>query len=263
MSIKLIAVDMDGTFLSDTKKYDVKRFNDQYQRMKEKGIKFVVASGNQYYQLSSFFPNFANELTYVAENGALVVEKEKKHFVAKISEEDVESVIKLVHNISDINMVICGENSAYVEESVSDEFFKYANQYYHRLKRVDDVFSIEDTIFKFALSTSVEKVNEIHKQLVNSVGEILFPVGSGHGDIDLILPGVNKAHGLKILQEKWDILDSEILAFGDSNNDLEMLNHAHYSYAMENGNEHVKKVAKYIAPSNNESGVLEIIEKYI
>ncbi len=56
MSIKLIAVDMDGTFLSDAKTYNRPRFLAQYQRMREQNIRFVVASGNQYYQLISFFP---------------------------------------------------------------------------------------------------------------------------------------------------------------------------------------------------------------
>lgn len=48
MSIKLIAVDMDGTFLSDAKTYNRPRFLAQYQRMREQNIRFVVASGNQY-----------------------------------------------------------------------------------------------------------------------------------------------------------------------------------------------------------------------
>ncbi len=58
MRIKLIAVDMDGTFLSDQKTYNRERFMAQYRQMKEQGIRFVVASGNQYYQLISFFLNW-------------------------------------------------------------------------------------------------------------------------------------------------------------------------------------------------------------
>ena len=73
MSIKLIAVDMDGTFLSDQKTYNRERFMAQYQQMKAQGIRFVVASGNQYYQLISFFPEIANEIAFVAENGGWVV----------------------------------------------------------------------------------------------------------------------------------------------------------------------------------------------
>jgi hydroxymethylpyrimidine pyrophosphatase-like HAD family hydrolase len=48
MSVKLIAVDMDGTFLDDQKKYNKTKFLSQYQQLKERSIKFVVASGNQY-----------------------------------------------------------------------------------------------------------------------------------------------------------------------------------------------------------------------
>lgn len=54
MPIKLIAVDMDGTFLDSRKKFNKERFDALYKRMLEKDIRFVVASGNQYYQLRSF-----------------------------------------------------------------------------------------------------------------------------------------------------------------------------------------------------------------
>ena len=47
---------------------------EQYQELKKRGIKFVVASGNQYYQLISFFPELKDEISFVAENGALVYE---------------------------------------------------------------------------------------------------------------------------------------------------------------------------------------------
>lgn len=50
---KLIAVDMDGTFLNDNKTYDKEKFTKIYQELERKNIKFTVASGNQYYQLVS------------------------------------------------------------------------------------------------------------------------------------------------------------------------------------------------------------------
>ena len=53
------------------------------------------------------------------------------------------------------------------------------------------------------------------------------------------------------------------MAFGDSENDLEMLELAGYSFAMENGEEKVKRMAKYIAPSNDEAGVLQVLEQYL
>lgn len=63
--------------------------------------------------------------------------------------------------------------------------------------------------------------------------------------------------------ERWKIDADQIMAFGDSENDLEMLELAGYSFAMENGEEKVKRMAKYIAPSNSEAGVLQVLEQYL
>nr|WP_263849374.1 HAD hydrolase family protein [Lacticaseibacillus saniviri] len=52
--IKLFATDMDGTFLKADKTYDAERFAQLHQQMLDRNIQFVVASGNQYFQLRSF-----------------------------------------------------------------------------------------------------------------------------------------------------------------------------------------------------------------
>ncbi|MCU3449625.1 HAD hydrolase family protein, partial [Enterobacter hormaechei subsp. steigerwaltii] len=54
MTVKVIVTDMDGTFLDDAKQYDRDRFQAQFEQLKARDIEFVVASGNQYYQLISF-----------------------------------------------------------------------------------------------------------------------------------------------------------------------------------------------------------------
>lgn len=53
--IRAISVDMDGTFLDGNGEYDRARFEKIYVELMKRGIKFIVASGNQYYQLKSFF----------------------------------------------------------------------------------------------------------------------------------------------------------------------------------------------------------------
>ena len=49
MTVKVIVTDMDGTFLNDAKTYDPARFLAQFAQLQQRGIEFVVASGNQYY----------------------------------------------------------------------------------------------------------------------------------------------------------------------------------------------------------------------
>ena len=79
----------------------------------------------------------------------------------------------------------------------------------------------------------------------------------------MIIPGINKAHGINLLMERWKISDAETMAFGDSGNDLEMLEQATYGFAMANAKEAIKKIADYTISSNEEHGVLEVVDWYI
>lgn len=54
-NIKMAAVDIDGTFVRSDYTYDVPHFKRILSHMKKEGCNFVVASGNQYYQLRDFF----------------------------------------------------------------------------------------------------------------------------------------------------------------------------------------------------------------
>ena len=105
MSIKLIAVDMDGTFLSDQKTYNRERFMAQYRQMKEQGIRFVVASGNQYYQLISFFPELASEISFVAENGGWVVSEGEDVFNGELAKDDFQAIVEHLLTRTDIDII--------------------------------------------------------------------------------------------------------------------------------------------------------------
>lgn len=85
MTVKVIVTDMDGTFLNDAKQYDRPRFLAQFAQLRQQGIEFVVASGNQYYQLISFFPEIREQISFVAENGALVYEHGKQLFHGELT----------------------------------------------------------------------------------------------------------------------------------------------------------------------------------
>lgn len=77
IDIKVMATDMDGTFLDFKGQYNQQRFLDSFCKMKEQGIRFVCISGNQYDQLISFFPGLEHEIEVLSENGALIFEKGK------------------------------------------------------------------------------------------------------------------------------------------------------------------------------------------
>ena len=149
MSVKLIAVDMDGTFLSDAKTYNRPRFLAQYARMKAQGIRFVVASGNQYYQLISFFPEIAHEISFVAENGGWVVSEGEDVFNGELSKAHFETVASVLNDVPGIEIIACGKSSAYTLKCYDEGFKAIAAKYYHRLEMVSDFDNLNDIFFRF------------------------------------------------------------------------------------------------------------------
>lgn len=232
--------------------------------MREQGIRFVVASGNRYYQLISFFPEVAHEIAFVAENGGWVVSAGEDVFNCRMPKEHFNTVIDHLLTLTNIEIIACGKRSAYTLNRYNDALKAVAAKYYHRLELVDDFNHIaDDEILKFGLNVPDQLIPQIQPKLHAALGDMVTAVAIGYGSIDLIIPGVHKANGLRILQERWGIKNHEVVAFGDSGNDIEMLQHAGFGFAMANAAAPVKAVAGYRAPHNNEEGVLHIIDKVL
>ena len=156
--IKLVAVDIDGTFVRSDYTYDISRFKRILSRMENAGCNFVVASGNQYYQLRDLFPGYCDELSFVAENGAFVKDRGELVLTADMPKETVDRIIDLCREYPEISNVLCRVESAYCQKgTVSQEFFDLTEIYYHRLKWADDLKEVKDQILKFAPTVPEEK----------------------------------------------------------------------------------------------------------
>ena len=234
MTIKVIVTDMDGTFLSDAKTYDRARFLAQFEQLQQRDIEFVVASGNQYYQLISFFPEIRDRISFVAENGALIYEHGQQRFHGELTRDEAQFVLAELAKDPTLNFVACGLESAYIGENVSEEMAGLMSKHYHRLKRVKDYREIDDILFKFSLNLPHSKVPALIEKLHISLNDIMTPVTSGFGFIDIIIPGLHKANGISQLLQRWDLTPEQCVALGDSGNDAEMLKLAKYSFAMSN-----------------------------
>ncbi|EHM47905.1 MAG: Cof-type HAD-IIB family hydrolase [Yokenella regensburgei] len=260
MTVKVIVTDMDGTFLNDAKKYDRERFLAQFQQLKQRNIEFVVASGNQYYQLISFFPEILNDISFVAENGALVFAHGEQLFHGELTRHESQIVIGELLKDSHLNFVACGLESAYVSDKAPDEFVALMSKHYHRLKRVADYQEIDDKLFKFSLNLPDSDIPQLVDKLHVSLDGIMKPVTSGFGFVDLIIPGLHKANGISRLLKRWQLSPQECVAIGDSGNDAEMLKLVKYSFAMGNAAEGIKALARYHTDDNNHDGALNVIQ---
>ena len=102
--IKLIATDMDGTFLDSSKRFSMEFF-DIFAELRKKGIKFVIASGNQYFRLYQKFLPISNEMYFIGENGSYIAKGAKLISTNTLKKEQVQAVIQLVEKHPELNII--------------------------------------------------------------------------------------------------------------------------------------------------------------
>lgn len=260
--IKLFATDMDGTFLRDDMTYDEDKFSELHKKMSSKNIQWVVASGNQYFQLKSFFKEYPDTI-YVAENGAYIRDSAKTYAIHSFTKATVNIIISKLQTIPNLKVLVCGVKSAYVLNSEPVDYINNVKKYYHELSTLDNFNEIDDQVLKFALSCKPSETETLVNKLKMELLSLAEPTSSGHGDIDIIQPGRNKAAGLAELGKELNISLNEMCAFGDGGNDLEMLREVGLGVAMENAQDAVKKVSDKQTTDNQNQGVLNFISEFM
>lgn len=252
--IKLIATDMDGTWLTDKKTYDEELFLREFALMQEREIKFVIASGNQYENIYSRFPKTARKMYFIAENGALVAQGKQVIHTECISDTDLSIIMQLIHDYPDNKVTVSGLASAYILEEAGPEYAEELKKYYQKIMVVKDFDSIDDQIFKVTLDVPAPKMPQILAELQRNYPQIGFVCGS-ETSIDMSTKKMNKAVGLKYLSEKFQINPREMVAFGDSGNDVGMLKYVGRSYATATALPVAKNAADRVIGSSNASAV--------
>ncbi|MDF7682690.1 HAD family hydrolase [Lactobacillus sp. ESL0679] len=251
--IKLIATDMDGTWLTDAKTYDVDLFLREFKIMQERNIKFVVSSGNQYENLVTRFPEVADQIYFVAENGALVAKGKQVIHTDSLSDNDLATIVQITRQY-DEKAVASGLLSAYVLDSDSPEYIEELRKYYYKITPVVDFANLNDQIFKVTFDVAEAKMPQMLAELKQNYPNLGFVSGSA-GSIDMSTKGMNKAVGLQYLSKKLGINPREMIAFGDSGNDVGMLKYVGRGYATGTALPSAKNAADRIIGSSNDSAV--------
>ncbi len=258
--IKLIITDMDGTLLDDNHKIN-DEFWSVFEKVRKKEIKFVVASGRQYYKLYESFKKVKEDIIFLAENGTYIVENEKEIYSRTIDKKGVRELLKLSKKIESTSIVLCGKKSAYIEDE-NEDFIKELKKYYHKVELVESFDKVDDEILKIALYNFSGSEKDFRKNFCEYEKKYKIIASAKHW-LDIMNLEGDKGIALRELKKKLGIDYYEVLAFGDYLNDYGMLQEANYSYAMENAHKKVKEIANYIAPNNNSNGVVKVIKEYI
>ena len=259
--VKLVVSDMDGTLLN-TKGEVSEIFLNQFNELKKHNIHFVAASGRQYQSIVHKLDTIKNDISIIAENGGVMQYRKKTRVLLQLSSEDILKSVEILRRVKDCYIVLCGRQSAYIETK-DPNFISKFNEYYKSYEVVDDLTKVEHDDF---LKIAVYHFESSEKQVLPYIKDItnhLQVTVSGQNWLDISHKKANKGYALNMLQKELGLEMKETMVFGDYNNDLQMLELAHFSYAMENAHPNVKKIANFETKSNNDQGVEFILQQLI
>ena len=259
---KIVAFDMDGTFLSDDKRFNRPLFRQVLTKIHENNGHVVVASGDPLQCLLRYFPEERDQLTIVAENGAQIVDQGQEIMVKTLNPSVAHEAIHYLVQTMHIEPVISGHQQGYFPKDADPQVIQHLAFYYPQYELVDNFDKLpDDQFFQISFLIDDDAIAPAVKELSTQFGDQLIVTPSGNGSMDLTTPGINKGSAIQRLLNQWNLTSDQLIAFGDGGNDVSMLKLASRSFAMPNGGQAVHEVATDEAVTdNNHDGVLKTIQ---
>ena len=242
--IRLIACDLDGTVFDDEKNID-SGLKEVVDRLKEKGIRFTVVSGRNHDLLKHVVDYLKDECV----------------LSDTISDEAINKAAKILHD-NDVVFRMYSEDGIY--QYGDSDFFKV------RIKTLSKPLTDYDPKADYRGKNAVkitadfidreDKAEDIARAIKQLPGTDFFKVEDHVYCVNSAT--ANKGEALQRVCDLIGVDIKEAMAFGDSENDLPMLQRAGVGVAMANGEEIVKAKADYIAIDNNHNGVSVFLKDY-
>ncbi|WP_283680130.1 HAD-IIB family hydrolase [Lentilactobacillus sp. Marseille-Q4993] len=266
--VKVIAADMDGTFLDSKGEFDTEAFQTQLDKMAAKGMHFISASSNPYsHQLKTFSKN-SGPISYICDNGALTVDEHgiivKEEIIDPLLLHQLLDWFKTKPEFANAEVTLAGRNGSYNNMPADSDEFKATKYFYEDMQAVADLKMIFDAVYKvdvlFKDANALEMALEVNKKF----GGKLVAVSSGMNGIDIMLKGVSKSAAIDELLAKWQLSFDDVAAFGDNGNDYEMISDAGEGYAVKNAAPDLTAmVPNVLELTNDEKAVQKKIDEYL
>lgn len=256
--IKLIVTDLDGTLLNDQHEVPA-RFWQLADRLFNKGVKIGIATGRPHFSITAKFEAIVHQLYAISDNGSLIIHGNNELLSKSLPAHEIEALVLAARGVSNAWPILCGREQWYLENA-DDTLMNAVSAYHSNFTFVDDLTQVKEDVLKMTIFDHAGSELNSYPQYKAFENRLKVAVG-GPKWLDIMRNDVNKGEAVQLLQSMHGISPQETLVFGDFMNDYEMMQAAHYSYAMKNANPKLKEVANFVTDKdNNEAGVLEVIE---
>lgn len=265
MQYKMLVLDMDDTLLTDDHK--ISELNKKVLlEAQAKGVYVVLASGRPTSAMTAYAKELEldlNDSYIISFNGAIIskvkddlVLFEQKLTVKQIHELYDYSVKKKTHIITYLdNEIISETDSEYIE--IEKEITGLAH-----LKVPGFKDAVSEPAVKCILLAEPSYLKGLEQDLKLAMPHLSIAMSKPFF-LEAAQNGIDKAASIKILAEKLNIQQSEIIAVGNAGNDLTMIEYAGLGVWVDNVTPELRDRANVIVASNNDDGVAEVVQRYI
>lgn len=263
MNYKLIAVDLDDTLLNE----DLTVSEDNKNAIAEaiaRGKMVVISTGRMYKSALPFALETGVTLPLITYQGALVKDSRKGKVLFKrfVPRELAREVLDLGYEAG-VHINLYYDDELYVD-SITEEGIGYAKLARVELKAVGDLREfIKGDPIKILFVAEPGDLDNLLRETRHRFGQKLHITKSKPNYLEFMHPEANKGRALEELGRFFDVSKEEMIAVGDSFNDLEMIKYAGLGVAMGNAHEEVKRSAQYVTLDNKSSGVAHVINKFM
>lgn len=258
----LIVLDLDGTLLTDEKVISDKT-KATLQKAREAGHEVMIATGRPYRASKLFYHELGLHTPIVNFNGAFVhhpLDQNWKTVHKPIDLKVVQEVVESLNREQFENLIAEVMDDVYVQYH-DEKLLNIFSMGDPKVTTGDLHQYLKDNPTSLLIQAKESSVPGIRQYLADTKAELIdhrrwgdpFPV------IEIVRHGLNKAVGLSHVAKDLGIPRDRIIAFGDEDNDLEMIEYAGVGVAMGNGISQLKNIANEVTKTNNEDGIAEFL----
>ncbi|MCF0105580.1 MAG: Cof-type HAD-IIB family hydrolase [Holdemanella sp.] len=250
--VKVIFFDVDGTLISHTNGNVLDSTRRTLELLKEKGIKRVLATGRHKVELQDLPISNIEFDGYILLNGQICEDENGVFYDNPL--KNVDKIVS-IFNAKNIPIQVLEKDRFYI--NYVNEKVRMAQDAIHT--PIPDIDSYKgDSIYQFIVFADTKEEDFIKEQFSD-----YNMTRWNEYAMDVVSKGASKVIGIQEYLKKEGIDLSETAAFGDGENDIEMLQYVHLGIAMGNANNSVKKKADYVTDSIDEDGLEKAVLKIL
>jgi Cof subfamily protein (haloacid dehalogenase superfamily) len=277
MSFKLICIDLDGTLLNNRKEISAATL-ECLRLASKQGVQIVITTGRKYIEARYYSDLIGLDAPLITSNGAFIKAKGSREPLGlfplgsgpALSIHHLCYKYHVYHCFHTIQKEYSGNSylqtifqfttQAYVRSPARAAVEKKSLYFQRQWRRL--LAAEEEPFLKcVAFCASPTKMAKLRQELLDT--QELEVVSSGLNNVEITRKGVSKASGVATLARYFGLRPNEIMAIGDNENDLAMIEYAGLGVAMGNATDLVKQKANEVTTTNEHDGVAQVIRKYL